>query len=458
MNGRQEHDLIDGRYRLITELGSGAFGSVHRATQVVLGKNLREVALKLFRAEVINEHNVRKEMNDALAIIRLISECSDWEIRQHFLTIYDLGLTQETPPRAYIAMELVSDGSLTGRLKTPFTLDGIVPYLTQTVRALAFMHRHQFVHADLKPDNILVFRHRDHDQIKIGDFGLAGQHTGLFGDGPRGGDMAYIAPELLDGMSATPAADVFSLGVMFFEMLTGKNPYAEVGHTLTAEQRRDDERMRKLRRDYRRKPMRLSRADYPELKASPRAELLGSILDIINRMLEPELHNRYRSAVEIQRDLDVAANNAVPGAQSSPRSSETTSVRSAAEPDPSTLQINAMREKWESFVGLRNWVAAEETARELIAEQPGVADGYQLLSQIHLKMAAGYEGDASPRASKRRQTCLRQAGKPLREGIQQCRDRDELRQLQLDLAKIHVRLGDDATADRLRREASGTND
>lgn len=457
MTDLREMELIDGRYRLIQELGAGAFGSVHRATQVVLGKNLREVALKLFRVEAINEDNIAREMNDALAIIELLSQCSDWEIRQHFLTIFDLGLTKESPRRGYIAMELVSDGSLSGRLRAPFTLEGTLPYLTQMVRALTFMHQHRFVHADLKPDNILVFRHAGRDHIKIGDFGLAGKHTGLFGDGLRGGDMAYIAPEILDGMNATPAADVFSMGVMFWEMITGRNPYAGAGNTLIKEQRQDESLMRQLRRDYRRQPLHLKRADYPELNGSPNAAQLGAMLDIINRMLEPELPNRYRSALEIQRDLEVAAGVgrsgfAISGSGSRTVLAGTSDSKAAA--DRSGERIRMGHEQWESFARLRNWSRAEQTARELMEDLPQQADGYCLLSNTSLKMAAGYDDDPSPRAEKRRRTYRRQAREPLLEGIRSCSDRNELRQLRLALAKIYALLGDEMMSDRLRREAS----
>lgn len=451
MKTLQEMALIDGRYRLIQELGAGAFGSVHRATQVVLGRNLREVALKLFKAEVINEDNVEKEMNDALAIIELLSKCSDWEIRQHFLTIYDLGLTQDSPKQAYIAMELVSDGSLSKRLEAPFTVEGTLPYLTQMVRALAFMHENRFVHSDLKPDNILVFRHAGRDHIKIGDFGLSGRHSGLFGDGPRGGDMAYIAPEMLQGMAATPTADVFSLGVMLWEMITGRNPYATAGKTLTEEQRNDESLMRKLRRDYRRQPLQLNRREYPEIAASPNATQLGTILDIINRMLEPDLKNRYSSAIEIRRDLAVAAGLAESPAESGQSRDSVGTTSASSLGDPAQTMVPQHQARWESLIGLRHWPEAENVAMSLIESLPQLADGYLLWSETSLKMTDGVDS-SSPRLEKRIQRYQKQARGRLLEGIEKCTQPNEKRRLQLALASIYELLGDSASAEKTRRD------
>lgn len=452
MKTLQELELIDGRYRLIQELGAGAFGSVHRATQVVLGRNLREVALKLFKAEVINEDNVEKEMNDALAIIELLSQCSDWEIRQHFLTIYDLGLTQESPRRAYIAMELVSEGSLARRLKAPFTVEGTLPYFTQIVRALAFMHENRFVHSDLKPDNILVFRHADRDHIKIGDFGLSGRHSGLFGDGPRGGDMAYIAPEMLEGMAATPAADVFSLGVMLWEMITGRNPYAAAGKTLTEEQREDEALMRQLRREYRRQPLQLQRREFPEIAASSRAAQLGTMLDIINRMLEPDLANRYASAIEVRRDLSVAAGLSDP----TENDRTTAACSSSGNTDQDAVQEPVLQQQnqWESLIGLRNWAEAEKVSLALIEARPQLADGWLMWSGTSLKMADSYLSRQDARGAKRMMQYRKQARSRLIDGVAKCTQPDEQRRLQLALAGVFELLGDSASAEQIRRDIS----
>ena len=457
-NRSDELGLIDGRYRLIRELGAGAFGSVHRATQVVLGKNLRDVALKLFRAEVINEDNVATQMNDALAIIELLSQCTDWEIRQHFLTIYDMGLTQESPRRAYIAMELVSEGSLSGRMKQVgrFTLAGALHYLAQLVRALSFMHQNRFVHSDIKPDNVLLFRHGGHDHVKVGDFGLAGKHRGILGDGPRGGDMAYIAPELLDGLAATPAADLFSTGVMLWEMITGTNPYGRVGKSLSSEERADKALMQRLRRDYRREPLRLKRQDFPEIGSGKDATRFGLLLDVINRMLEPDLDKRYRSAVDVQRDLsNVSEMGQSPDSRTPAGRGDPVSGPSDDTHDESIKLINRYRSQWESFVGLKNWTEAQRIADELIASCPENADGYLLLSETSLKQADEFVRADSPTAEKRVRAFRRQASRPLAQGLNKCNKSSEQRQLKLALANIHELLGDSATADQLRRVGSG---
>lgn len=221
-------EYIDGKFKLESELGAGAFGSVYRATQFVLDRPMRQVALKLFKSNIINEANIREQMNDALAIIELLSSEPDWEIRQHFVSIYDLGVTSEDSPRAYVSMELVRGGNLQKRISSykTFSLGGTLHYLEQLLSALGYMHRNNIVHSDLKPENILVFSGRGRDLIKIGDFGLAGKTIGPVGPGgPRGGTISYLALEALQGSNTTPACDVFSLGLIAYEMLTGTNPY-----------------------------------------------------------------------------------------------------------------------------------------------------------------------------------------------------------------------------------------
>ncbi|MEK6262133.1 MAG: serine/threonine-protein kinase [Planctomycetota bacterium] len=439
--------LIDNRYQVGMELGSGAFGSVYKATQLVLGRPMRDVALKLFRADAIDADNIAEQMNDALALNAILSHLTDWEIRQHFVTVYDMGLTRESKPRAYVAMELVREGSLAKRIRGlhRFSLQGTLHYLAQMVRALAFMHSEKFVHSDLKPDNILLFRHRGQDHVKIGDFGLAGKCHGLMTkEGPRGGDMAYMAPEVLQGINTQTASDVFSMGVMCYEMLTGRNPYAHVGETLTETEREDRQRMHALRIDSRAEPLRLYPSDFPEVTAGAEGAKLMPILQVINGMLEPRPDRRYHSAVEVSADLEHQLGEMLETSlhsSSSFTSRKPTVVLSSTSSDQQRRQLEA---QWESAVRVANWADAERLAREHIALEPQLADGHLLLGETALRQAEVFaqSGGRAEVLAKMRSKAVRW----LQEGLGRVAG-SELLRIKQRLAHVYRLLNDDQAAD-----------
>ncbi len=440
--------LIDDRYQVGMELGSGAFGSVYKATQLVLGRPMRDIALKLFRADAIDADNIAEQMNDALALNAVLSHLTDWEIRQHFVTVYDMGLTRESPPRAYVAMELVREGSLAKRIRSlqRFSLLGTLHYLAQMARALAFMHSEKIVHSDLKPDNILLFRHGNQDRVKIGDFGLAGRCQGLFvAEGPRGGDMAYMAPEVLQGLNTQPASDVFSLGVMCYEMLTGRNPYAIVGEKLTEVERADSQRMHKMRVESRAEPLRLSPADFPEVTAGADGAKLMPILQIINRMLEPSPDRRYRSATEVSSDVQHQLGNLLETPQHGFAPNVGTTTENVPPPAVSAdEQRRQLEAQWESAIRLENWTDAERLAREQIALEPHCADGHLLLGETVLRQAEVFaqSGGRATVLEKMRGKAIRW----LQDGLNRVSG-SELPRIKQRLAHVYRLLNDNQAAD-----------
>lgn len=130
---------------------------------------------------------------------------------------------------AYLAMEHVPGGNLATRLDQPFTRELALNVLRQAAEAVAHLHRNALVHRDVKPANFLL---REDGTLVLGDFGLAVEAgTPGSSDGRLFGTPRYVAPEQLQGDIARPAADVYSLGVMFVEMLCGRPPFS--GETLT---------------------------------------------------------------------------------------------------------------------------------------------------------------------------------------------------------------------------------
>jgi tetratricopeptide (TPR) repeat protein/predicted Ser/Thr protein kinase len=205
------------RYRAEEKVGSGGFGDVYRATDPVLN---RTVAIKVIRASGNEEAN---RVNDALGEARSASALNHPSI----VTIYDV---DEHHGEAFIVMEWV-DGKtlrevLTGNPAPPHL---VAVFGKQIASALLRAHEVGIVHRDLKPENIMV---RTDDLVKILDFGLAlhrptvntsCQETAML---EIAGTLSYMAPEQLEGNNADASSDLFALGVILYELVTGRHPFA----------------------------------------------------------------------------------------------------------------------------------------------------------------------------------------------------------------------------------------
>ena len=313
----------------------------------------------------------------------------------------------------------------------------------QIARAMAFMHREGFVHSDLKPANLLVFRGREHDLIKIGDFGLAGKYLGPWGGGPAGGTMSCMAPEVLQGVPTTPSADVFSMGLIAYEMLTGENPYNRVGATLDRDRADYQAVYKQMQLDARQEPLVLRREAFPELSASAEGERLGPLLDVINKMLvpglDPRLDQRYGSASDVLADLE----RLFGGGKGKPDSSAL-----AASADP----LSAALEQFEAHLSTGNWPKATEAARQVVRLRPGEAAGYLLLGRVAVRQAdrVAHGGGVKGAARFRRQALAE-----LQRGLDVCHGPACRQRLRQEMANVHQSLGDDRAAEGFRRPDRG---
>ncbi len=205
-------------YQLIKEVGRGGMGEVHQATQLSLG---RTVAVKLLKAELSKDPQfVGRFEKEAAALAQLR--------HPHVVSIVDRGNANET---YYLVMEFVDGPSLREKLRDPgFGVQEALVALVLVTRAIDYAHGRGVVHRDLKPENIL-FDEQAGGIPKVTDFGLAGLDDSF---GPQRnltqthvamGTASYMAPEQgLDAKSAGPRADLYSLGVMLYEALTGELP------------------------------------------------------------------------------------------------------------------------------------------------------------------------------------------------------------------------------------------
>jgi len=211
-------DLLAGRYRVLERLGSGGMATVHRARDERLE---RDVAVKVLLPNLAG---------DPATAARFEREARSLAASTHpgVVAVFDVDAGDPQAGREpFFVMELCRGGSLADRLgpDRPMAPDDLIPILVPIADGLADLHRRGVVHRDIKPQNILF----GDDRAKLADFGLAQSDGGegvseLTTPGTTVGTLAYLAPELLAGDRATPATDVYALGVVTFVALTGRSP------------------------------------------------------------------------------------------------------------------------------------------------------------------------------------------------------------------------------------------
>src|SRR6266513_1101296 len=218
--GGQVRQQMLGRYRILGELGRGAMGIVYRAGDLVL---VREVALETLLADlpedVIEEVRIR-----FLRVARSAGRLS----HPNIVTIFDVGQEGET---AYIAMELLQGRSLHQMLKDPqrIPFHTAADIIAQVAEALEHAHKFSIVHRDVKPANVVV---APSGRAKLTDFGVAYvPASNVTQTGSALGSPRYMAPEQVLGQPIDSRTDLFSLGVVLYEVLTKRTPFEWPGDT-----------------------------------------------------------------------------------------------------------------------------------------------------------------------------------------------------------------------------------
>jgi serine/threonine protein kinase/WD40 repeat protein/DNA-binding SARP family transcriptional activator len=201
-------------YQLIEPIGEGAFGVVYRASLPQVG---REVAIKVIRPELANDPAfVRRFEAEGQLVARLD--------HPHIVPLYDYW---RDPDAAYLVMRLVSGGSVRDRLRDgPLEPDQAARIVGQVGSALATAHRRGIVHRDVKPANVLL---DDEGNAYLSDFGVARDVADIAGVARAATSdlVAYRSPEQIRGEPASPATDLYALGLVLFEMLGGRHPFPE---------------------------------------------------------------------------------------------------------------------------------------------------------------------------------------------------------------------------------------
>ena len=335
--------LIGGRYRLDAEIGRGGMSSVYRAFDIILE---RTVAIKLMHREIAADSDqLERFRREARSVAQLN--------HPHVVAVIDAG--EEPSPEGevgapFIVLEYVDGETLKAviRREGPLEIPQAIAYAIEIARALGAAHEHQIVHRDVKPHNILI---SEEGGAKITDFGIARTLTeeGLTMAGRVLGTTDYVSPEQALGQPVTGQSDLYSLGVVLYEMLTGDVPFHGDSPVAVA--------------------MKHVREEIPDVQQR-RPELSAATASVVDRAVAKDLERRYPDAAGMAGDLEEVL--AIEASRSGQATGEVTTVLRTL-PGPARRRLPwRMRHpaRWFASLGLIGlivgvvlWLAAGQTHR-----------------------------------------------------------------------------------------------
>ncbi len=262
-----------GRYQILGTLGKGAMGHVYKGIDPAIN---RPVALKTIRLDFVNDPQEMEELKERL---HREAQAAGKLSHPNIVTIYDVG---SDGTLQYIAMEYLEGQTLEQMIKrkTKFNFKIIAQVIIQICGALDYAHSHGIVHRDIKPANVMVMK--DY-RVKVMDYGIARvDSSSMTKTGIAMGTPNYISPEQLQGLEVDHRADLFSLGVVMYELLLGRRPFK--GENITS-------LIYSILNHHPEKPS----------NVDPDIPLLFD--NIISKALQKQPRERYQRAGEIMRDL-----------------------------------------------------------------------------------------------------------------------------------------------------------
>lgn len=265
-------EIVGGRYRIEEVVGAGGMATVYKAFDMTLE---RPVAVKVMRREVVKEPDqLERFRREARAAAKLS--------HAHIVTVIDAG---EENGRPWIVFEYVPGETLKQRIRSngPLPVTEAVAYAIEVGSALVAAHGAGLVHRDVKPQNVLL---DNHGHAKVADFGIAREleeSDGLTKTGRVLGTTDYVAPEQAMGEDVTGQSDVYSLGIVLYEMLTGEVPFKGENHVAVA--------------------MKHVKEQLPDVQEA-RPEVSNALAAVIEKMTAKEPVDRYLSAASAVSDLE----------------------------------------------------------------------------------------------------------------------------------------------------------
>ena len=283
--------LLNARFRLEEQIGSGGMSTVYRAYDTTLE---RWVAIKLMHRDISDDPDqLERFRREARAVARLN--------HPHVVTVIDFG---EDDGRPYIVLEFVEGETLKQRIRRlgRLPVGEAVAYAIEIGRALSAAHAERLVHRDVKPQNVLIDQE---GRGKVTDFGIARslEAHGLTATGRVLGTTDYVSPEQALGHEVTEQSDVYSLGVVLYEMLIGEPPFKAESQVAVA--------------------MKHVQQPMPDVQRL-RPDVSSALAAVVDRSTAKELQNRYASAADLVHDLEQVL--AIEAARSGVTTGEATAV------------------------------------------------------------------------------------------------------------------------------------
>ncbi len=330
-------DTVNQRYRLDIELGRGGMGIVFRAYDML---NERDVAVKIVNVETANALTLQQFTREAEITLQLK--------HPHIVAVYETGLVGASP---FLVMEYVQGAAL-GDMRG-FTYARVIDIGKQICEALAYAHDKGFVHRDLKPGNVLLEKRGLEYFVKLMDFGLARPRGEQYlpAESSLAGTVFYLAPEVIAGQPADVSSDLYAVGAMMYEMITGRVPFSNFDEQTVLSQHLEDEVS----------PPSDSRHDIPP-----------ALDEIVMRLLAKSPKDRFESAEAVRQALERISLSSGAARSNLPQSTTDLSGR-----ESDLAHIIQMLEA-NQFVTLTadDWVLSREAGTRLIDQ---FADGVWLV-------------------------------------------------------------------------------
>jgi predicted Ser/Thr protein kinase len=306
-----EEQIYGGRYYIEEPIGDGGMARVYRATDSRLG---RVVALKILRDQFTNEPEFVERFRQEARLAANLAH-------PNIVGVYDVG---EDHGQYFMVMEYVTGQNLKQVIarEAPMPIETVISFMRQLGAALDYAHSHGVIHRDIKPENILV---TDRREAKVGDFGIARALAGgsLTATGTVMGSVSYLSPEQASGQPATAESDLYSAGMVLYEMLTGHVPFSGPN------------------------PVAVAMAQVNDMPASPRTfvpDLSPVVEAVVLKAIAKEQNKRFHSGYEII----AALTSPIPPAEARPRRAPPVAVAAASAPTtiaPPQMMSVAQRQK-----------------------------------------------------------------------------------------------------------------
>jgi eukaryotic-like serine/threonine-protein kinase len=283
--------ILNGRYKLLQRIGSGGMSIVYKAQDLSLG---RLVAIKMMHESLTDDEGfLHRFQQEAHAVANLI--------HPNIVTVHDIGQDEDShgQRRHYIVMEYVEGSTLKQIIRDFYASNGqsengryfplsrALDLTIQICAGIGYAHRANLVHCDVKPQNVLVTHD---DRVKVADFGIARAMSQATSHQPQQvwGTPQYFAPEQAAGETPSPASDVYAIGIILFELLSGRLPFTAESHTALA--------LKHLQ-------------EVPPLITEYNPAVPRQIEQIIKKVMAKEASGRYRTAGQLGRILSTYRQN-----------------------------------------------------------------------------------------------------------------------------------------------------